>query len=131
MANWRDYSSTNYAYEPFEIDEANRLAAAAAAAAAANGIGNYGGSVGPVRAQMQPHFGTMNRPPVNGHGSLTKSVASNYSLPRTNPSAGGRPRTNSHSNNNSGGLGQPAQPDFYFMPSQRRYSGYNVADYQQ
>ncbi len=32
MANWRDYSSTNYAYEPFEGDEAQRFAAAAAAA---------------------------------------------------------------------------------------------------
>lgn len=32
--NWRDYSSTNYAYEPFEVDELRAAAAAAAAAAA-------------------------------------------------------------------------------------------------
>ena len=117
MANWRDYSSTNYAYEPFETDEANRLAAAANGAALGVSL-NGNGSQGP-RAQMTESR-TLNRPQSNG--SLSKATDRNtYSLPRTNHPAG-RPRT--HSNNST----LVVQPDFYFMPSQRRYSGY--PDYQ-
>ena len=109
--NWRDYSSTNYAYEPFEVDEL-RAAAAAAAAALASASGTAStAAAGDPRALARPQ----------STNSLSKSSerSNTYSLPRNNQTAV-RPR-----NTNSAQV----QPDFYFMPSQRRYSGY--PDYQQ
>lgn len=116
--NWRDYASSNYAYEPFETDEAMR----AAAVMAANGTNGHTiistTTTGPISR------GTTLRPPSTASLSRTGD-RSTYSLPRTNhvTSGGshgsgnsGRPRTHSSTSIH--------QPDFYFMPSQRRYSGY-------
>ena len=117
--NWRDYSSTNYAYEPFETDEALR----AAAVLAANGTNGH--TVMTASTTNGPRGG-IQRPPSNG-SLQSKSSDRTYSLPKTNqpimvggaapPPHNGRQRTHSSSS-----VHQPA--DFYFMPSQRRYSGY-------
>lgn len=130
--NWRDYSaSSNYAYEPFETDEALR----AAAVMAANGTNGHTlvstTTTGPAAAAAAASSRTVQRPASNASPSRTGD-RSTYSLPRTqqghavsNGSHGsgqsGRPRTHSSTSIH--------QPDFYFMPSQRRYSGY-AADYQ-
>lgn len=114
--NWRDYSSTNYAYEPFETDEALR----AAAVLAANG--SNGHTVVSATTTNGPVPRSVHRPPSNGSLQSKASDRNTYSLPKTAaavPPAGlsnGRPRIHSTSSVH--------QPDFYFMPSQRRYSGY-------
>ena len=58
--NWRDYSSTNYAYEPFETDEALR----AAAVLAANG--SNGHTMMTASTTNGPAPRAMQRPPSNG-----------------------------------------------------------------
>lgn len=111
--NWRDYSSTNYAYEPFEVDELR--------AAASNGTNSHtlpasrgpgsGGGAGSSGAMAMSDPRTLARPQSTNSLSKSSDRSNTYSLPRSNP------RTN---NSNS----VQVQPDFYFMPSQRRYSGY-------
>jgi hypothetical protein len=121
--NWRDYSSTNYAYEPFETDEALR----AAAVLAANG--SNGHTMMTASTTNGPAPRAMQRPPSNGslQSKATADRNNTYSLPhKANPQPmgnmgpvvqpNGRPRTHSSTSIH--------QPDFYFMPSQRRYSGY-------
>lgn len=153
---WRDYSSganTNFAFEAFETEEkappppvsslprsrdtidngaAPRSSAGAVAALAAHPAESH---------RLQQH-------PANGHHQHHHQMTSpraTYSLPRApgsrqqppppQPSYYTQDRRNNrfkppgNGNASNGGQSPSQQPDFYFMPSQRKYSGEVVRVY--
>lgn len=126
---WKDYSTanTNYAFEPYESDEKQP-----------NSLGQSNGS---SRSTMPLHKPISAHPMVAYHtnGSQyadTRSLQrpkgyhhpverSTYSLPRTQP----QPPQGYYTHRSSRNSGDQLQPDFYFMPSQRKYSGEVVRVY--
>lgn len=147
---WKDYSTsttnisanTNYGYEPYEEKNHHSLSGA---------NGSSSRSTMPLSVKMTPSKYTQSPPPPHHqappppHYADTRSLqrrppGNTYSLPRqvtprhqehpggyyTHQRPGKAPGK-SHSGNGA----QPAslQPDFYFMPSQRKYSGEVVRVY--
>nr|XP_024214773.1 uncharacterized protein LOC106679441 isoform X2 [Halyomorpha halys] len=122
---WKDYSTanTNYAFEPFESDEKQPH--------------SLGQSNGSSRSTMPLHKPISAHPMVAYHanGSQyadTRSLQrpkgyqhsierSTYSLPRTQPQP--PPPQGYYTHRSARNNGDQLQPDFYFMPSQRKYSG--------
>ncbi|KAK9497677.1 hypothetical protein O3M35_004361 [Rhynocoris fuscipes] len=111
---WKDYSTanTNYAFEPYEVEEKMR-------------IGLMAGTNG---SSLPSHQDTRSLSrPRNYHGMNTANLARPaYSLPRTQPPAYSRSHMVDQHGSNDRHL---QQPDFYFMPSQRKYSGEVVRVY--
>ncbi|XP_073993780.1 DOMON-like domain-containing protein nahoda isoform X1 [Rhodnius prolixus] len=101
---WKDYSTanTNYAFEPYEAEEKMRMGLMA-------GTNGSGMPVQDTRSLSRPR---------NYHNAAVMSRPA-YSLPRSQPPAYSR----SHTIDHHGPTDRHLQPDFYFMPSQRKYSG--------
>lgn len=107
---WKDYSTanTNYAFEPYEAEEKMRMGLMA-------GTNGSGMPVQDTRSLSRPR---------NYHNAAVMSRPA-YSLPRSQPPAYSR----SHTIDHHGPTDRHLQPDFYFMPSQRKYSGEVVRVY--
>jgi hypothetical protein len=137
---WKDYSAanTNYAFEAFEAEEKPQ--------------GHTGTlpSNGSSRAPVVQHKPLIAMPHHNGsHYADTRSLQrprgggyqmpgplerTTYSLPRTAHQAGGTGPPHNGYYTQDRHRGPPRghselQPDFYFMPSQRKYSGEVVRVY--
>ncbi|CAG0884808.1 unnamed protein product [Darwinula stevensoni] len=118
---WKDYSTTgniNYGYEQFETEERG-----------ASGSKNRGSNKNNISHAPYGDSRSLQRPVKNGY---SKSPDRFNSLPRPtfSPNSGSyysqdRPPMRPY----NGSMGQAAPPDFYFMPSQRKYSGEVVRVY--
>ncbi|KAK3924889.1 Protein ABIL4 [Frankliniella fusca] len=144
---WRDYSAanTNYAFEAFESEEKPGLGQGASSngSSRSNGRdmvdGGGGGGGGGRRPPGYPQGGpqdtrSLQRPRGAGPGpGGYVPDRSTYSLPRTAHAHGPAPvphngyYTQDRRSQAARELG--LQPDFYFMPSQRKYSGEVVRVY--
>lgn len=146
---WRDYSAanTNYAFEAFESEEKPQ----SGPGASSNGSSRSGANGRDVvdemsrrppsypRSHSGPHGDTRSLQRPGPHGGYPPD-RSTYSLPRTAHGAHGHgppPPHNgyytqdrrSHGNGHAASASRELQPDFYFMPSQRKYSGEVVRVY--
>lgn len=104
---WRDYSETNYGYDAY--DE------------------KMGPNAMPLQSTPQyPTNGRAGHHSSNGNGY--SNGPPNMSLPRPHH---GQPHSQNSMRHNGGGAsnGLNHNPDFYFMPSQRKYSGEMVRVY--
>jgi len=105
---WRDYSETNYGYDAYEETKT---------------------------PQAEPPSNAMQMQPQNHHHHYASPAGyNNMSLPRpTHVSSGGGSYNSQsllrQSSANGNGNGLSHNPDFYFMPSQRKYSGEMVRVY--
>ncbi|RVE45012.1 hypothetical protein evm_010330 [Chilo suppressalis] len=142
---WKDYSSnTNYAFEPFENDE--KYNSTSTMARTRTPAPRPNGPPPPRPSSARAH--TPNKTPTNGHkmAPVGHKMAANgnntngRSTPRHNPP----PQYYNHTRSLQRPTGQygysargdraayslprrgdqPAQPDFYFMPSQRKYEDF-------
>ncbi|XP_060536686.1 uncharacterized protein LOC132708394 isoform X2 [Cylas formicarius] len=122
---WKDYSAnTNYAFDAFEPEETKNPV---------NGHGNNGRAPAtrprsnPPRPQGRPPSVPPQAPPGDSR-SLQRPRSTNYAPP-TDRSTFSLPRTtfDRHTVGPTKGGQMPA--DFYFMPSQRKYSGEVVRVY--
>jgi hypothetical protein len=118
---WRDYSETNYGYDAYDEK-------------------HMGPNTMPLTT-APPHY------PTNGHGHghhsngySSHGPPPSMSLPRPQHSSQPHSQTSTHSMRQNGGGGGGGggprsgnglnhNPDFYFMPSQRKYSGEVVSVY--
>lgn len=109
---WKDYSaaSTNYAFDAYESEEKS--------------------SRGPKMAPMGPPSVPPPRPPQGPQGPQgPHGPRTTYSLPRTNPTAAPSQFNAGYYTHRPSHPNAELQPDFYFMPSQRKYSGEVVRVY--
>lgn len=131
---WRDYSTgakTNFAFEAFETEEKAPPPPASSlprSKDAPDGV-------------MTPRSNAMDKQRVSNQQQIQSTPRATYSLPRAPGTRQSSPppqlgyytqdrrnhRPKSHGNGNSQSTAQ--QPDFYFMPSQRKYSGEVVRVY--
>ena len=137
-SGWKDYStgSTNYAYENFDAaEEAHRKQLSHGNQKSGNSRNGYGGpGQGYGYYGYPPGYGggdtrSLQRPaPSKTNGHPRGMERPTHSLPRTGYSSGyssGGYYTSDRSMRTPSEL----QPDFYFMPSQRKYSGEVVRVY--
>lgn len=119
---WRDYSETNYGYDAYDEK-------------------NYGNAMpmtatSPMGYQERNGYNTYQA--SNGNNGYGHHPTTNMSLPRPQHQMHQSHHSSRHNGNSSamgersggnGGGGSAANPDFYFMPSQRKYSGEVVRVY--
>lgn len=123
---WKDYSAvnTNYAFEPYEAEE-KTPGSKASILPITKSQGQLSGN------KIQSHAGngladtkSLQRLHGNGRFGNNPPERNTYSLPRTS-----HPPNTHHQGYYTHRPHSELQPDFYFMPSQRKYSGEVVRVY--
>lgn len=127
---WKDYSTanTNYAFEPYESDEKQPHSLDHSNGSSRSTMPLHKAIGGPVMSYQHGNGSqyadtrSLQRP-KGYHHPVERST---YSLPRTQVPP---PPVGYYTHRSARPNGDQLQPDFYFMPSQRKYSGEVVRVY--